>query len=87
MIAENDDWLVRGIVAIYHKQTADEQNSESTIENNGVGFNGCDAEFLSSLAKQAIERNFALSQRQIEYGRKKMMKYVGQLTRIANGEL
>jgi hypothetical protein len=81
---ENDDaWLCRGIVAIFNKQTHDEQASETTSHNNGVGFNGSDAEFLSSLAKQFIKKG-ELSPKQIEFARKKMLKYSGQLTNIAN---
>jgi hypothetical protein len=84
---ENDDtWLCRGIVAIFNKQTQDEQAAETTSQKNGVGFNGSDAEFLSSLAKQ-FQKKGTLSPRQIEFARKKMLKYSGQLTSIANGIL
>jgi len=85
-LATDNRWLERGIVAIFKYQTDVEQQSEMTTDKNGVGFNGLDAEFLSSLAKQVMQGK-TLSERQIEYGRKKMLKYAGQLTRIANGEI
>jgi len=37
-------WLSRGLIAIYNKQTEDEQNTESTDLNNSVGFNSHDAD-------------------------------------------
>jgi len=84
MLEVNDAWLMRGIVAIWQRQTNQERRIERTLENNGVGFNGCDAEFLSSLACQIQERG-SLSPRQIDWARKKMIKYAGQLAKIAAG--
>lgn len=75
-------WLMRGITAIYKKQTWDEQQSESTKEDNGVGFNGVDAYILSSFAKQ-IKAGRTLSTKQLAIAQKKMPKYAGQLLIIA----
>ena len=82
---ETDDrWLYRGILAIYAKQTEDEQASNSTEHSNGMGFNGMDADFMSSVAQQVQHLGW-LSPKQREIARKKMLKYSGQLARIANG--
>ena len=75
-------WLMRGIVAIFEKQTWDEQQTEQTTEHNGVGFNGIDAELMSSFAKQ-IQRGRVLSTKQLAFAQKKMPKYAGQLLHIA----
>lgn len=83
-LATNDQWLIRGIIAIYKLQTEEEQSCEETLENNGVGFNGVDGPFLSSLAEQ-INKGRSLSVKQIAAARKSMKKYAGQLTKIANG--
>lgn len=85
-LATDDKWLFRGIVAIFNKQTEDEQDSGYTAHDNGMGFNGVDAEFLSSLALQ-INRYGRLSPKQIEIARTKMAKYAGQLAKIANGKI
>lgn len=82
----DDKWLIRGLVAIYNRQTDQEQNNGMTKEENGVGFNGVDSVILSDMAKQHMTRGF-LSRRQIEIVRGKMLKYAGQLTKIANGEI
>jgi hypothetical protein len=90
-IEENDKWLIRGLLAIYRRQTADEQTSEQTKHDNGIGFNGLDATILSSFAKQVLSweasavKRFAspLSPKQVGLARRKMKKYAGQLARIA----
>ena len=81
----SDVWLTRGLVAIYNKQTETEQSDGQTHEDNGIGFNGADAQLLSSYATQFTARGF-LTPKQIEFARKKMLKYSGQLAKIANGE-
>jgi hypothetical protein len=81
-IATDDRWLLRGLVAIYHKQTEDEQRDAATKHTNGVGFTGVDATFASSLAEQVIRRG-SLSPKQMIFARKIMKKYAAQLVRIA----
>jgi hypothetical protein len=87
----NNQWLIRGLVAIYNKQEADEQVARQTKKANGVGFTGVDAFILSEFAVQVIDwqegrgkYRHALSLRQLALARKKMLKYAGQLARIAN---
>lgn len=85
-ILEDDRWLRRGILAIYSRQTEAEQARKTTIEDNGIGFNGVDAPFLSSLARQLQVRDW-LSEKQSAIARRKMTKYAGQLEKIAGGKL
>jgi hypothetical protein len=83
-------WLERGIVAIMNFQTAREIRAEQTIEDNGVGFNGVDGKFLTSLGKWIEKSNRPLGQRlsvkQAAVARRKMPKYAGQLYRISIGD-
>ncbi len=83
MLLTNDKAVVRGILALYEKQTQDEKNSQATIYTNNVGFNGSDSKFLSSLAEWYKKTNM-LTPKQIAFGRKKLLKYAGQLANIAN---
>ncbi|MFM7008685.1 MAG: hypothetical protein ACKO0Z_05045 [Betaproteobacteria bacterium] len=83
-MATNDEWLVRGLKAIYRNQTEDEQHDKATTDRNGIGFNGTDAEFLSSIAEKAC-KGWTLSPKQLAATRKAMRKYAGQLERIATG--
>lgn len=92
-LANSDRWLVRGLLAIYARQTADEKNSQHTKYDNDIGFNAVDAPLLSSFAKQVkkwentpeIARKYRspLSPKQLYRARVKMAKYSGQLVMIA----
>jgi hypothetical protein len=90
---ESDDvWVTKGVVAIFNKQTEDEQDCEQTKHINGIGYNGIDSLIMSSFAKQI--NNFRpgkfkspLSAKQMRIARKKILKYSGQLAKIANGEI
>lgn len=86
-ILERDDRAVlKGLLRIYSLQTATEQAIENTNQHNGVGFSGYDAPFLTSLAKGYIQYG-RLTEKQMKHLRKKILRYAGQLARIANGEI
>jgi hypothetical protein len=78
-----DDQVGKAIVKLYEFQTRDEQMSHSTKEHNGVGFNGVDAEIMTSFAEFYKKRGY-LTEKQLRIARKKIMKYAGQLCKIAN---
>ena len=80
---ENQHWLERAILALYKRQTADEQERERTRHRNRIGFNSCDAPFLTSLAKWLLSGRH-LTEKQCYKARIKVAKYAGQLARIAN---
>lgn len=82
----NQKWVERAILAIYNKQSIQEQNVSDTIHRNGVGFNGSDARVMSYYAKW-IESGKHLSGKHLIKATKKIMKYSGQLLKIAQGEI
>jgi len=63
-LASNDRWALRALMRVYQNQTADEQCRETTIERNGIGFSGPDADILTSFARQYQQRGW-LSERQL----------------------
>lgn len=77
-IARNNNQAVKALLTIYRNQTYEEQTVQETIEDNGIGFNGTDAEFCSSLAENYL-RFHKLSDKQYNSLRKVMQKYAGQL--------
>lgn len=83
MLETNDKAVCRGVAAIYKFQTESEKSTQTTKENNGVGFNGADAEILSSFAEFYKKTGF-LTPKQLAVARKRIVKYAGQLTSIAN---
>lgn len=84
-LANDPRWLVAGLIAIYKRQTEDEQRAEQTELHNNVGFNSADAEILTGFAKQWLTREW-FSDKQMAILRRKMGKYAGQLARIAREE-
>jgi len=85
-LAVSTIWLERGILAVYDKQTLFEQEAEDTTENNKMGFSSFDAGYLSYVAKY-LKNGKHLSGHHVEKARKRMLKYSGQLAKIANGEI
>ena len=85
MLATRDIAVAKGVLAIYAYQTAVEQAAESTNQDNGVGFNGADAPILSSFAKQ-LQAGRTLSVKQLAIARRRILKYAGQLCKIANAK-
>ena len=83
----------RAILRIHSFQTADEQQSGVTKHLNGMGWNGYDAEFGTSLARW-IENGIGryrkplgqtLTTRQLPMARKLAIKYSKQLEKVENG--
>lgn len=83
LIQNDDRVLYRALKRLYGEQTSTEQVSGETRERNGVGFNGADANFLTSIAQFLIKNGF-LTDKQKVITRKKLTKYAGQLTKLAN---
>jgi hypothetical protein len=82
-LKSSDKWLIRGLLAIYNNQTSHEKVVEGVVEDNGIGFNGVDGEILTKMAKWYNDKGW-LSPKQIALVRRKMLKYAGQLAKIAN---
>ena len=85
LVQTNDIVLYRAIKQLYDRQTEDEKAAGNTKHYNGVGFNGADSRFMSSIAEFLIKHRY-LTEKQKYCVRKKIMKYVGQLTMIANNQ-
>jgi len=77
-LASQDRWALRALLRIYQNQTADEQCREATIERNGIGFSGPDAEILTSFARQYQQRGW-LSDKQMAILRRRIPAYARQI--------
>lgn len=90
MLKTDSRWAIRGLLAVFARQTTEEANSDATIEENGVGFTGFDSQILTSFAKRVLEweqevkhkYQTALSPKQMEVLQKRMPKYAKQLVSI-----
>ena len=98
-LAGSHMWAIRGLIAIFAAQTADEQRSETVSVDNGVGFTGIDGKILSSFAKQAenkitwvqsknlkLDYSRVLSPKQFALLFKKMPKYAKQLHNVVRAK-
>lgn len=83
LLKENDRAVERGLVAIYHRQTSEEQNSKTTIHRNGMGFSGAHASYGSYLAKWILSGKH-LNGNHLVKGRSLILHYTGQLLEVAN---
>ena len=77
----HSDAAIEGLLLIFSYQTAEEQDCESVLEDNGIGFTGADGSILSSFARQVTEGR-TLSDKQMDIIHKKMPKYAAQLERL-----
>jgi DUF438 domain-containing protein len=85
-LRSNKVWAIKALVRIFKEnQTSQEQTLEATTVDNGIGFTGVDANFLSSLAKQYIEMG-SLSDNQIKCLFKMMPKYSKQVFEFSDKE-
>lgn len=82
-VQTNDKVLYGAIRKLYNEQTADEKMAGETKHYNGVGFNGADSKFMSSIAEFLAKTGF-LTEKQKFAARKRMVKYTKQLTKLAN---
>jgi hypothetical protein len=74
----SDNVLKKALLRIYSFQTEEEKRAEQTYATKGKGFNANDSKILTSFAIQ-LETQGWLSKKQIEYARKRMVKYSRQI--------
>ena len=77
-LASDGSWACRAIVRVYEHQTSAEQSTGETIEHNGVGFSGRDANILSSFAEQ-LKQGRTLSPKQLAVVFRCAPRYWGQV--------
>lgn len=82
-LSTNEVWAKRALLLIYKRQTSDERESALTKYDNKVGFNGLDAEFLTSLSKQIEEKGF-LTGKQVSALFKTIPKYWEQILSLSD---
>ncbi len=83
LLKENDRAVEKGLVAIYRRQTSEEQNSKTTIHRNGMGFSGAHASYGTYLAKWVLSGK-RLNGKHLEKGRAMILHYAGQLLEVAS---
>ena len=87
-IATRDNQAIKALITVYNNQTSSEQDDKDTYIHNGIGFTPVDAEFMTSLAKQYLDKGY-LSPKQMMFVKKRMPKYANQLINqsISSGKI
>lgn len=73
--------VLKALLGLYSRQTADEREGQSTVYDNGVGFNATDAQFLSSVAQWVLDGK-PFTQRQFDRVSVLLRKYARQIETI-----
>lgn len=79
----NPAWVEKAILALYARQTEDEQRHMETGHNNARGFNKPDAKRMSFVASFLLGGKHLTREKALAVYAPKLRKYVNQLTRIA----
>lgn len=88
-LAKDPVAVERALITLFYQQTQMEVNTESTREDNGVGFNATDAQILTSFTSQILHNRGGypdgrrLSPKQMAIATRKIRKYAAQLLRLA----
>ena len=82
LLARCDQAVERAVVAIYRRQTQDEQQTDETRHRNGIGFAACHAGRGSYYARWVLSGRH-LDGLHLEKARRMMRSYAGQLAAIA----
>ena len=56
-LSSNRNWIERGLVVLYQRQTSEERQTKETISENGVGFNSSDSRYLSYCSEWILKGN------------------------------
>ncbi len=88
LILTNNKMVENSLLVLYSRQTIDERAAQASGHNNGMGFTKIDAGFLTSLVewikKSTRPEGHRLTYAQRMYARKRLIKYIKQLTKYAN---
>ena len=82
LLDRSDKAVERAVVAIYDRQTCDEQAREDTIHRNGVGFAACHA-YRGSYYARWILAGRHLTGQHLDKARRMVRWYAKQLCEIA----
>ena len=84
-LENNGEWAKRALLRIYENQTEAEKVTGETVEDNGIGFTGCDANILTSFA-EGLKKYGTLTVKQMELLHKKIGKYAKQIYNLSDNE-
>lgn len=85
-IKSSDEATIGGLITLYNLQTTDEQIARATAHQNSLGFNAYDAGIMSDMVKFYQAKGY-LSDKQIAFIRRTILKYKNQLEQYGLAEI
>ncbi len=85
MVRNQDAAVERAMVAIWERQTADEQETQTTNHHNGIGFSGWTARSGTYYAEWIMSGRH-LTGKHLDKARRIALHHAGQLTDFANNK-
>lgn len=82
-LSSSPAWVERAILALYERQTVDEQEGGETRHDNKQGFTSADAKRMSFVAEFLKRGRHLTSEKALGVYGPRLRKYSGQLARIA----
>jgi hypothetical protein len=86
LLVYNSRAVERAMIAIYNRQTEDEQIAQDTKHSNGKGFAASDARLGSYYAKWVLSGK-QLTGSHLDKARQMSFKYIRQLAEVANEKM
>jgi hypothetical protein len=83
MIYGDDEFAIKCLLELYHRQSTLEQSAYSALHDNGIGFTAGDAPFMTAAAKTAASTG-TLDHGVMTIVRKRLLKYCRQLASCRN---
>ena len=82
-LTENPKWIEAAILALYERQTADEQSAGETTYHNKRGFNSADAKRMSFVAAFLKTGKHLTATKAVTVYGPRLQKYAAQLALVA----
>ena len=86
-VGNNPAIVFKMLKSMMNRQTLDEQATATTRHQNGVGFNGPDANFMTYWYNQAVKYRGNIAPWRLEEIASRLQKYAGQLEEIAQANI
>jgi len=77
-LSKNPKWIERALVVLHNLQTTEEQITNETIKENGVGFNSSDSRYLSYCSKW-VKSGKHLNEKHLQKCGQRLPKYWKQI--------
>lgn len=84
-LQNQDAWVKRALLVLYEFQSPEERKERKNLLKDGAGFDSADVATLTSFVV-FYQKYHYFTNHQIQESRKRLLKYAGQLVKLANAK-